>query len=67
MEQGVTLGALEKAHGAHDMILPVLCRVVEVLEATGRREQVDLFLRRAEACLYRQELVRLAREYVEAK
>ena len=58
MEQGVTLGALEKAHGAHDMILPVLCRVVEVLEATGRREQVDLFL---------QELVRLAREYVEAK
>jgi hypothetical protein len=67
MEQEVTLRALPKAHGAHDMILPALRRVVEVLEAEGRREQVDLFFKLAEACLYREELVRLAREYVKAK
>ncbi len=67
MQQGSTLGVLPKAHGTHDMILPILSRVLDVLEAAGRVDQVDLFLKRAEACPCREELVRLAREYVGAK
>ena len=67
MQQRSTLGVLPKAHGTHDMILPVLFRVLEVLEAAGCEDQVDLFLKRAEACPCREDLLRLAREYVGTK
>jgi hypothetical protein len=37
MEQRVTMGALAKAYGPHDMILPICSRVADVLVAAGRR------------------------------
>jgi hypothetical protein len=47
------------------MILPILSRVSDALKAAGRDDQVDGFLKRAETCPCREELVRLARKYVE--
>ncbi len=67
MQQRSTLGVLPKAHGTHDMILPILSRVLDALEEAGRGDQVDLCRKRAEACRCREELVRVAREYVGAK
>ena len=64
MQRGVTLGALPEAHGSHDMLLPIFFRVFDVLKAAGRGDQVDVFLSRAESCPCREELLRLAREYV---
>jgi hypothetical protein len=61
VEYRVTLGALPKAYGTHEMILPILCRVADVLVAAGRGDQMGLFLERAEACPCREELVRLAK------
>ena len=61
----MTTKPAHEVRGAHDMILPILSRVFSVLEAAGRDAQVDVFLERAEACPSREELVRLAREYVE--
>jgi len=67
MQQGITLGALPKACGSHDMILPLFSRVFDVLKAAGRDDQVDVFLSRAETCPCREELVRLAGEYVDVE
>jgi hypothetical protein len=46
------------------MLLPIFSRVFDVLKAAGRGDQVDVFLSRAEGCPCREELLRLAREYV---